>query len=243
MAWLIGLLLVGFLVYAGGKETKFGGLGLLWRSAVVLAGCTILLVGGVLIYGYYQNREDKKEQITEPMQSKKINTYIESVIEEEKEDTLETATQRQRRLKLPVPFETVLSFSFPATTTQKVFWPDGTEGGTNGWEMRVAELPKITPSTRETGFFLNIERDVVSLNHGEIKLICGNTNPKYQKTLSGCRPIKWSDKNLGHMSDGMPYESQDDWEGGIFEIGTKVEMYQILPCTDQLLKEKEPCAL
>lgn len=34
MYFLIAVIIIGFLVYAGGRETKYGGLGLLWRVAV-----------------------------------------------------------------------------------------------------------------------------------------------------------------------------------------------------------------
>lgn len=224
MWWFIGLLMVGFLVYAAGRETRFGGLGLLWRTS---AGLTV--IGIVIITGFVvnENRQNKKYR--------ERQAIFESLPE--------TRWERRQRLGLPEPFQTVLSFPFPSTTTQKVFTPDGSDGGTVGWEMRIAELPNITPSTRKTGFFLGVESDVVSLNDGEMKLVCTNTNPHYQKVLSGCRPVRWSDKKLGHVADNMPYESRDEWTDKIFEIGTKVEFYAILPCTDELLKAKEPCKL
>lgn len=251
--WFLIVLIIGFLVYAGGKETRFGGLGLLWRTAAVLTGLAATGLVGLLLYANYQGTQWKK-QSTAISQEKRANPSIRS---EQQDDTIykqlaikalqtatETPSERRHKLGLPAPFETVLSSSFPTTTTQKAYFQDsGIASGTEGWKMRISELPSVIPSTRTTGFIFGAYYVVVSLNNGEMKLICQPESPRINKTLAGCRPVEWSNKSRGDATDGLPYESQAEWKWKTFEMGTKVEMYTALQCTDELLKAKEPCML
>lgn len=55
MTWLIGLLIVGFLIYAGGKETRFGGKDFPSKSAVGRTVFAIIVAGGVLLYSAYRD--------------------------------------------------------------------------------------------------------------------------------------------------------------------------------------------
>lgn len=51
MIYIVVLLIVFFLVWAAGRETRWGGLGLLWR--VVAWGSGIFVVGTAILFGYF----------------------------------------------------------------------------------------------------------------------------------------------------------------------------------------------
>lgn len=76
MPWLFAILIVGFLVWAGGRETRWGGLGLLWRVAAWFAGLAVVavLIGG--LYVWQQNNEYVKKQEIQKTEDEKVGARI-----------------------------------------------------------------------------------------------------------------------------------------------------------------------
>lgn len=75
MFYFIAILFVGFLVWAGGKETKWGGLGLLWRVSAWVAGISFL---GLLILGLFiwNNEAKANKQYEEEKKKIALNELI-----------------------------------------------------------------------------------------------------------------------------------------------------------------------
>jgi len=147
-------------------------------------------------------------------------------------EPIESFRQRRLRLGLPEPYETVLRLPFPQKLSQAA---GGDFTGTVGWEMSVSALPINMPSTRETGFFLGSNQVAVRLDD-KLQLICYNTSPTYQKILTGCRPLEYH--------EGVLYQQfGEDWKYETFSVGAKVEMYELLPCTRDLIEALEACEL
>lgn len=148
----------------------------------------------------------------------------------------ESDDERRRRLGLPKPFETVLSRPFPATTTHQIYNPGFQSMENDGWDMYVSEMPNKIPSTRKTGFILNQDRVVVTLE-GRVKLLCINAASLIEKRLVDCY-------ELGEEKNGLFYSQlEKEWYAEKKPVGTKVEMYAILPCNKNLIDAKEPCDL
>lgn len=62
MGWFLAVVIIGFLVYAGGRETKWGGLGLLWRVAAWTVGIGVLGFICIVAYSWIQDTRYEKQQ-------------------------------------------------------------------------------------------------------------------------------------------------------------------------------------
>lgn len=234
--WLLLVLGLFCLLLVIGSFTKWGAIKFAVKGAVVLIAVGFVLFVGILAYeGWIEPAFNKPEpaapSVVQPLTQRTAYPSFGSG----RSDSFESDVERRSRLGLPKPFETVLSRTFPSKISQKVNPQDETDTSTIGWDMRVSELPNITPSTRKTGFVFGIEKVVITLDDS-LQLVCINDQPRFQGVLSGCRPVEWI--------KGTPYQQFDgDWKQKTYPIGTKVEIYAELSCTRALLDAKETCDL
>lgn len=104
MIYIAVLLIIFFLIWAAGRETKYGGLGLLWRITAWVTG--VFVVGGVLLFAYFAYLEHKTD-LEQLRQAADANERLEAYLSASKKQDTPTSIVQEPRIDNTVDFSIV----------------------------------------------------------------------------------------------------------------------------------------